>query len=140
MYIRRTEVEKYGPTRGRPGYQQVVNGAIPSCTSATHNDECRERMEKLMMSDPEGADRVARTKIRIDEALARHVEEHDERARKIPKHGHQEASSEKSQSSSSSSSGVIRSRVEQQRDGQDVVKMNDPDGVQIGSTSDSEMN
>ena len=30
-----------------------------------------------MMQDPEGSDRVAGTKVRLDEALARHVEEHD---------------------------------------------------------------
>ena len=85
-----------------------MSGAVPSCVVATHNDECRERMEKLMMQDPEGADRVARTKNRINEALARHLEEHDERAKKIAKHDHHKASSDKNQASSSSSSGLIR--------------------------------
>ena len=37
------------------------------------------------MQDPEGADRVVRTKTRINDALARHIEEHDERAKKIAK-------------------------------------------------------
>ena len=36
-----------------------------------------------MMQDPVGADRVVRTKTRHDEAFARHVEEHDEREKKI---------------------------------------------------------
>ena len=81
MYPGRTEVQKYGPTRGCPGWQKVVNGAIPSCIAATYNSDCRERKEKLMMQDPEGSDRVARTKVRLDEATARHVEEDDERAR-----------------------------------------------------------
>ena len=108
-YIRRMEVEKYGPTRGCPGCQKVTSDAVPSCIVATHNDECRERMEKLeklMMQDPEGADRVVRTKTRISHVLARHIEEHDERAKKIAKHDHLKASSGKDQASSSSSSGV----------------------------------
>ena len=103
MYIRRMEVETYGPARGCPGCQKVMSGAVPSCIAATHNDESRERVEKLMMQDPEGPDLVARTKTRIDEPLARHMEEHDERAR-------QESGT------SSSSSGVIRLRKEQQRE------------------------
>ena len=89
------------------GLSGVVNGALPSCIAATHNDECRERMGKLSMQDPEGADS-------IDEALARHIEEHDEGARKFAKYGHHEASSDKNRSSSSSSSGVIKSREQQQ--------------------------
>ena len=36
-----------------------------------------------MMQDPVGADRVVRTKTRRDEAFERHVEEHDEREKKI---------------------------------------------------------
>ena len=31
------------------------------------------------MQDPEGTDRVVRTKTRLEEALVRHVQEHDER-------------------------------------------------------------
>ena len=60
-----------------------MSGAVPSCIVATHNDECRERMEKLVMQDPEGADRVVRTKTRINDALARHIEEHDERGKRL---------------------------------------------------------
>ena len=48
-----------------------------------------------MMQDPEGADRVATRKSRIDEALARHIEEHDERGRKTATCGHHVASSDK---------------------------------------------
>ena len=75
MYIRRVEVEKYGPTSGCSGCQKVVSGAVMSCIVAIHNDECRERTEKLMMQDLEGADRVVRTKTRMNDALARHIEE-----------------------------------------------------------------
>ena len=35
---------------------------MPSCIVATHSDGCRERLERLMMQDPVGADRVVRTK------------------------------------------------------------------------------
>ena len=140
MYIRRMEVEKYGPTRGCPGCQKVMSGAVPLCIVGTHNDECRERMEKLMMQDPEGADRVVRTKTRINDALARHIEEHDERAKKIAKHDHHKASSGKNQASSSSSSGVVRSPEEQQRDSQDDAKMNEDDHGQIGGRIDPESN
>ena len=92
MYIRRMEVEEYGPTRGCLGCRKVMSGAVPSCIVATHNDECRERMENLMMQDLSGADRVVRMKTRINEALARHIEEHDERAKKIAKNDHHKAS------------------------------------------------
>ena len=127
MFIRRMEVEKYGRTRGCPGCQKVMSGEVPSCILATHNDGCRERMEKLMMQDPEGVDRVVKTKTRTNDALARHIEEHDERAKKIAKHDHHKASSGKNQTSSSSSSGVVRSPEEQQRDSQDDAKMNEDD-------------
>ena len=80
-----------------------------------------------MMQDPEGTDRVAKTNVRLDDQLARSVEEHDGRARIISKHGHHEASSDRCQSSPSSSpsssSGVIGSREEQQRDSQVDVKL-----------------
>ena len=139
-YIRRVEVGKYGPTRGCPGCQKVMSGAVPSCIVATHNDECRERMEKLMMQDLEGADRVVRTKTRINDALARHIEEHDERAKKIAKHDHHKASSDQNQASSSSSSCVVRSPEEQQGDSQDDAKMNEDDHGQIGGKIDPESN
>ena len=88
------------------------------------------------MQDPEGTDRVAKTNIRIDVALARHIEEHDERARKVSKYGHHEGGSDKSQSSSSSSSsGVVRSREEQQRDCQVDVKLNEDGSGQLGNRS-----
>ena len=70
-------------------------------------------MKKLMVQNPQEADRVVRTKTRINE-LARHIEEHDERAKKIAKHDNHKASSGKNQASSSSSSGVVRSQEEQQ--------------------------
>ena len=74
-------------------------------------ERCRALWQPTMMNaevirDPEEADRVVRTKTRINE-LARHIEEHDERAKKIAKHDHHKASSGKNQASSSSSSGVV---------------------------------
>ena len=109
MYIRRVDVEKYGPTIGCPGCHKVSRGTVPSCIAATHNDECRERMERLMMQDPVGADRVVRTRTRHEEALAKHVGELDEREKKLARHSHhtQEDTLDQSSSSSSSRSGQI---------------------------------
>ena len=47
MYIRSVHVQKFGPTKGCPGCQKVVRGTVSLCIAATHNDECRERMERL---------------------------------------------------------------------------------------------
>ena len=48
---RRAEVERYGPTKGRPVCQKIIRASIPSCIAATHSsDECRERMEKSLMA------------------------------------------------------------------------------------------
>ena len=60
MYIRRMDVEKYGPTKGFPHCQKVTRGTVPSCIVATHSDACRERIERLMMQNPVGADRVVK--------------------------------------------------------------------------------
>ena len=69
-----TKVERYAPTRGWPrAARQVVRGSSPSRVGATRSEECRERMEKLMMPNHEGADRVSRTKTRVDEGIARQV-------------------------------------------------------------------
>ena len=59
MYICRADFERYGPTKGRPVCQKVISAPIPSCIVATHSAEYRDRMEKSMMQDPEGADRVS---------------------------------------------------------------------------------
>ena len=83
MYIHMMDVEKYGPTKGCPSCKKVTRETVPSCIVATNIDACRERMERLMMQDPVGADRVVRTKTRHDEAFARRVEEHDVREKKI---------------------------------------------------------
>ena len=71
MYIRRADVEKYGPTTRRPGCQKVTRGTVTTCTVATQGDGCRERMERLMMQDPVGADQDVRTETRHDEAFAK---------------------------------------------------------------------
>ena len=62
MCIRRVDVEKHGPTKGCPGLQKATRGTVPSCIVATHSDACRERMERLMMQDPVGTDRVVKQK------------------------------------------------------------------------------
>ena len=82
MYIRRMDVEKYGPTTGGSHIVRKSRGELPSCIVATHSAACRERTERLMMQNPVGADRVVRTTTRHDEAFAKHMEEHDEREKK----------------------------------------------------------
>ena len=86
--------------------EKVTRGTVPSCIVAAHSDACRKRMERRMMQDPVGADRVVRTKTRHDEAFARRVEEHDVREKKIARRSTdaQEMTSNRSLSSSSSSS------------------------------------
>ena len=81
---------------------------MPSCIVGTHSDACRERMKRLIMQDPVGADRVVRTKTRHDEAFARHPEEHDERVKRIARRSTdaQEMTSIQPFSSSSSSKWV----------------------------------
>ena len=66
MYIRRMDVEKYAPTKACAGCQKVPRRIAPSCIVATHSNACRERMERLVVQDPGGADRVVRTKTRLD--------------------------------------------------------------------------
>ena len=44
MYIRRVDVEKYGPTSGCPSCQMVMKVSVTSGITATHNDECRTHM------------------------------------------------------------------------------------------------
>ena len=87
------------------------------------------------------ADRVVRTKTRINDATRKaDLEEHAERAKKTAKHDNDKASSGKNQASSSSSSGVVRSPKEQQRDFQDDAKMNVDDHGQIAGKTHPESN
>ena len=79
MHIRRAESERYGPTKGRPVCQEVIRASIPSFIAATHSDECRERKEESMMQDFEAAGRVASTRFRFHEALAKDVQACHER-------------------------------------------------------------
>ena len=121
-YNRRMDVEKYGP-----------EGTVPSCIVATHSDACRERMERLMMQDPVGADRAARTETRRNEAFARHVEEHGEREKEIARRstGAQETTSNQpfSSSSSSSRSNGADSNVQHRQESNDAVHKQDTDSM-----------
>ena len=88
--------------KGCPGCQKVTRGTVPSCTLTTHSEACRGRMERPTTQDPVGADRAVGTKT----AFARHVEEHNEREKKIAgcSTDAQETTSNQQSSSSSSSS------------------------------------
>ena len=71
-----------------------------------------------------------RTKTRHDEAFAEHVEEHDERGKKIARHSHGAQETTHNQpSSSSSSSGAIRadSNVQHRQESNDSVHKQDVD-------------
>ena len=47
----------------------------------SYSDACRERMQRLVMQDPVGADRAVRTETRHEQAFAKHLEGHDERGK-----------------------------------------------------------
>ena len=80
-----------------------------------------------MKRDFEGSHCVARTKVRLDETSARHVEE----LLKNAKPSHHEAGPNQRQSSSSQSSGVIRPQEELKLDHQDDLKKNEDDDGRI---------
>ena len=117
------DVEKYGQTKGCPSDQKVTRRTVPSCIVATHSGGYRERMARLTTQDPVGADREDRTETRHDEAFAEHVEEHDEREKKIARHSHDAQGTTHNQPSSSSSSGAIRadSNVQGRQENKDSV-------------------
>ena len=60
---------------------KTTKGSVFPCIVDTHVDQCRERLEGLMMQDRTGTDRVVRTKTRQEETFARHTQEHAERER-----------------------------------------------------------
>ena len=73
-----------------------------------------------MMQDPVGPDRAVRTKTRRHEAFARHVEEPDEREKKIARRSTdaQETTSDQPSSSSSSGANRVDSNVQHRQQGQ----------------------
>ena len=65
----------------------VRRGGETSCIVATHSDESRERMERYMIQNTDGADGVVRTKMRHDGAFAEQTQENDEGAKQIARRG-----------------------------------------------------
>ena len=57
--------------KGVRAVRKSRGGTVPSCIVATHSDACRERMERLVVQDPVGADRVVRHKTRHDEEFSK---------------------------------------------------------------------
>ena len=103
---------------------------MTSCIVATHSAACRERMERLMMQGPVGADRVVRTTTRHDEAFARHLEEHNETEKKIARRSTdaQETTSDQPLSSlSSSGTNRADNNVQQRQESNDGVHEQDAD-------------
>ena len=57
MRVRKQDVEKYGGIQGCPGCRKI---SIPGSTGhVAHNEECRQRMRKLMEDDEDGKVRLA---------------------------------------------------------------------------------
>ena len=69
MYVRKREIEKYGPTPGCQGCRAIARG-----TSATHTETCRDRMKKLMTEDEEGRKRLKQDLERMDKYFERQIE------------------------------------------------------------------
>ena len=69
MYVRKREIEKYGPTPGCQGCKAIARG-----TSATHTEICRDRVKKLMAEDEEGRKRLKGDLERMDRHFERQLE------------------------------------------------------------------
>ena len=71
LYIKREDVMRHGYSQGCPGCQAIRLGR----PAARHSDACRMRIEEaIKRSDPE---RLQRTDDRINQEIARRVEESD---------------------------------------------------------------
>jgi len=71
MMLRRTDVEKFGPTTGCGGCRAALEGRG---RRQNHTEGCRKRMEEELRKEPAGAERVEKNKRRFEEELGREVE------------------------------------------------------------------
>ena len=68
MYIRKADVEKYGPTEGCNGCTGALTGETvgrwPNVRTIPHNNACRQRMKQMMENDEEGKSRLKSDAVR----------------------------------------------------------------------------
>ena len=70
LYIRRSDVQKYGYSMNCPGCRSVMAGT----TARAHTEECRKRLENCLAEDEETKFRSEAAKSRVDNWLASRVE------------------------------------------------------------------
>ena len=66
LYIRWSDVQKYGYSMNCPGCRSVMTGA----TAHAHTEECRRRLESCLAEDEETKFRSEAAKLRVDNWLA----------------------------------------------------------------------
>ena len=76
-YIMKSDIVKYGATKGCPGCRAAVLGE----RARTHSEQCRARMEQLMKEDSKDNERLKEAEKRKERADTRRREEVDKRAR-----------------------------------------------------------
>ena len=70
LYIRRSDVQKYGYSMNCPGCRSVMAGT----TARAHTEECRRRLENCLAQDEETKFRSEAAKLRVDNWLSSRVE------------------------------------------------------------------
>ena len=70
LYIRRSDVQKYGYSMKCPGCRSVMTGT----TARAHTEECRRRLENCFAEDEETKFRSEAAQLRVEGWLASRVE------------------------------------------------------------------
>ena len=75
-----TELQKYGYTARCPGCRARQLG-LPA--KKGHNEICRDRIEKLMLEDPDDRQKIENANARMAHYTARRIEEEEDKKRKV---------------------------------------------------------
>ena len=76
MFLRHDDLKNYGSTENCTGCEAIQKGG----SAVNHSEACRSRLSEALAQTPEGADRVKRTKVKIDEAIAEIIAKEDKNA------------------------------------------------------------
>ena len=121
MYRLRLKKEDFlvhGFTEGCPGFQAIVAGT----TASGHSEACRSRMESALDKTDDGRQRWEKQELKENEALARKLQEEDERMTKKAMTGDDVPARCASAVAASSSSSKRRADVEEEDDVNDESK------------------
>ncbi len=99
--ITREDLRKYGYT---PGCAGCRSAQIPGYRAVAHTEKCRSRITEEMSKEPAGAEKIEKSRLRIEEAVARRLEQEDEDRRKKKARTEQESSQSKRDETTASSS------------------------------------